>query len=231
MHNDNTFGDVISTVDSCGRFEAKLPCVCLSELSVECVAADVYWIYVLCTGNEIMLTRDAASGCTLVMGRICPSLQRGWAYRRYVEAKEDYVELDYFDTISHEAYLDRVRSEVEEGLPPPHGGAMPPWRGCCRVVSWETNRATTLLAMINYASYRRFALRSGGRTVCPNAYSFIPRQRLCRPAAASSACCGAIRPYISTSVPGGSRRSKIYSPVIETLLYMDEHGIRMLSER
>ena len=228
VHNDNTFGDVISTVDSCGRFEAKLPCVCLSELSVECVAADVYGNMYCAPGNEIMLTRDATSGRTLVMGEYARLYNEEWAYRRYVEATEDYVELDYFDTISHEAYLDRVRSEVEEG----GRRRMEGYAAVAGVLSrrfMETNRATTLLAMINYASYRRFALRSDGKDRLPECYaSYLDSAFVALPPQFRMLWSD---PTVYFNVrTGGSRRSKIYSPVIETLRYMDEHGIRTLSE-
>lgn len=228
VHNDNTFGDVISTVDSCGRFGVKLPCVCLSELTVECGAADVYGYMYCAPGNEIMLTCDAASGRTLVMGEYARLYNEEWAYRRYVDEKEDYVELDYFDTISHEAYLDRVRSEVEEG----GRRRMEGYAAVAGTLSrrfMETNRATTLLAMINYASYRRFALRSGSNDRLPECYaSYLDSAFVALPPQFRMLWSD---PNVYFNVrTGGSRRSKIYSPVIETLRYMDEHGIRTLSE-
>ena len=228
IHNDNTFGGVTSTVDSCGCFEAKLPCVCLSEVAVECRAADVYEYMYCAPGDEIMLTRDAATGRTLVMGEYARLYNEEEAYRRYVEEKNDYVDIDYYDTIPHETYLDRVRSEVEAGGRRRLEGFAAASGPLSRRFM-ESNRASTLLSMINYASYRRFALRPDGKDRLPECY-----------ASYLDSAVAALPPQfrMSWSDPnvyfnvrtGGSRGSKSYSAVIETLLYMDEHGIRTLSE-
>ena len=145
-----------------------------------------------------------------------------------MEEKNDYGDIDYDDTIPPEAYLDRVRSEVEAG-------------GRCRLEGFaaasgplsrrfmESNRASTQLSMINNAAYRRFALRGDGRDRLPECYaSFL------------DSVVAALSPqfrmlwtdpgvYFNTRT-GGTRGSKSYWVVAETLRYMDEHGIRPLSE-
>ncbi len=145
--------------------------------------------------------------------------------------QEDYVELDYFDTISHEAYLDRVRSEVEEGYLAAAawtGAAMPPWRVLSRRFM-ETNRATTLLAMIKLCVVQAVCTALRRQDRLPECYaSYLDSAFVALPPAVPHVV-GDPTVYFNVRT-GGSRRSKIYSPVIETLLYMDEHGIRMLSE-
>lgn len=226
IHNDNTFGGVTSTVDSCGRFETRLPCVCLSELIVEC--GNVYGHIYCAPGDVVMVTRDTVSGRTLVMGEYARLYNEEEAYRRYVEEKNDYVDIDYYDTIPHETYLDRVRSEVEAGGRRRLEGFAAASGPLSRRFM-ESNRASTLLSMINYASYRRFALRPDGKDRLPECY-----------ASYLDSAVAALPPQfrMSWSDPnvyfnvrtGGSRGSKSYSAVIETLRYMDEHGIRPLSE-
>lgn len=83
--------------------------------------------------------------------------------------------------------------------------------------------------MINYASYRRFALRSDGKDRLPECYaSYLDSAFVALPPQFRLLWSD---PNVYFNVrTGGSRRSKIYSPVIETLRYMDEHGIRTLSE-
>lgn len=228
IHNDNTFGGVTSTVDSCGRFEAKLPCVCLSEVAVECRAADVYEYMYCAPGDEIMLTRDAAAGRTLVMGEYARLYNEEEAYRRYVQERNDYVDIDYYDTIPHEAYLDRVRSEVEAGGRRRLEGFAAASGPLSRRFM-ESNRASTQLSMINNAAYRRFALRGDGRDRLPECYaSFLDSVVAALPPQFRMSWSD---PNVYFNVrTGGSRGSKSYSAVIETLLYMDEHGIRALSE-
>lgn len=228
IHNDNIFGDVISTVDSCGSFEAKLPCVCLSEVSVECRAADVYEYMYCAPGDGIMLTRDAAAGRTLVMGEYARLYNEEEAYRRYVQERNDYVDIDYYDTIPHEAYLDRVRSEVEVGGRRRMEGFAAASEPLSRRFK-EANRASTLLSMINYASYRKFALRPDGKDRLPECYvSYLDSAVAALPPQFRMLWSD---PNVYFDVrTGGSCGSKSYSAVIETLLYMDEHGIRALSE-
>ena len=228
IHNDNIFGDVISTVDSCGCFEAKLPCVCLSEVSVECRAADVYEYMYCAPGDGIMLTRDAAVGRTLVMGEYARLYNEEEAYRRYVQERNDYVDIDYYDTIPHEAYLDRVRSEVEVGGRRRMEGFAAASEPLSRRFK-EANRASTLLSMINYASYRKFALRPDGKDRLPECYaSYLDSAVVALPPQVRMLWSD---PNVYFDVrTGGSCGSKSYSAVIETLLYMDEHGIRALSE-
>lgn len=226
IHNDNTFGSVMSSVDSCGRFETRLPCVCLSELIVEC--GNVYGHIYCAPGDVVMVTRDTVSGRTLVMGEYARLYNEEEAYRRYVEEKNDYVDIDYYDTIPHEAYFDRVRSEVEAGGRRRLDGFVAASGPLSRRFM-ESNMASQLYSMINYAAYRRFALRGDGRDRLPECY-----------ASYLDSVVAALPPqfrmlwtdpdvYFNTRT-GGTRGSKSYWVVAETLRYMDEHGIRSLSE-
>lgn len=228
IHNDRTFAPVIASIDSCGRFEAVLPCVCLSELKVVCDAADVWeWIY-CAPGDEVMITYDVMNGRTLVMGEYARLYHENEAYERYLRDHDGYVYLDYAAPISHEAYLGQVRSEVEErgkrlleDFKSANGNLS---RRFCQM-----REASLLREVIDYASRRRFSLKSDGSDSLPECY-----------APYLDSVFAAIRPefrmvwddpnsYFLTRI-GGRRGSKSYWAVEETLRYMDEQGIRPLSE-
>lgn len=229
IHNDKTFMPVTASIDSCGRFEAVLPCVCLSELKVACEAADVWeWIY-CAPGDEVMVTHDKTSGRILVMGEYARLYNENEAYEGYLREHDGYVDLDYMAPVSHEAYLDRVRSDVEDK----GKRLLEEFESANRNLSRrfrEMREASLLREVIDYASRRRFSLNGNGSDSLPECYApyldsvfaaIRPEFRMVRDDPSS---------YFSTRT-GGRRGSKIYWAVEETLRYMDEHGIRPFSER
>lgn len=228
VHNVDTYQAVRARTDSKGRFSAKLPCVGLSELSIICDENRIFEWMKCVPSDKIMLTRDDRSGRLLIMGDYARLYDEESAFAEHRRANDDYPRLNYWDGDSHEEYLDRVRREIYA-------------RGKERLADYvaarsrlsrrfrESQESAILSDALSYATQRWFALNGDGADRLPESFtSYIDSVAMSQP-----------RPFrIAWSDPaayfsarkGFRVAEKRYNSIVEILRYMDENGIRSMSD-
>ncbi len=230
VHNEDTYNPVRARTDSKGRFSAKLPCVGFSELSVECNDKNRIFEWLNCVpGEKIMLTRDDRSGRLLMMCDYARQHNEHAAYKKSNRDKNDYITLEYFDCDSHEEYLDRVRNEVDKHLKQRLSDylAENP-RLSRRFRELEENKGI-VWNMLYYSTHRIFVLEQDGVDHLPEFFtSYIDSVALLRPRQLYTTWSDPDA-YFSARIGRRVKEKNFYS-VVEILRYMDENGIRPMSD-
>lgn len=228
VHNYDTYNPVRARTDSRGRFSAKLPCVGFSGLTVECDKRRIFeWMHCV-PGEKIMLTLDDRSGRLLMMGNYARPYNECSAFHEYKRNNDGYTNLNYYDCDSHEEYLGRVRDEVYargKQLLADYAAAHP----CLSRRFIEIQETAVLENALSDAAQRYFALKGDGTDRLPESFtSYIDSlaQSLPRPFRIAWS-----EPEVYFSARTGIRvTEKSFYSIVETLRYMDESGIRPMSD-
>ena len=228
VHNDDTYNPARARTDSRGRFSAKLPCVGFSELTVECDKRRIFeWMHCI-PGDKIMLNLDDRSGRLLMMGDYARPYNEYAAFYEYIRNNGGYPNLNYYDCDSHEEYLGRVRDEVYargKRLLADYAAANPSLSR--RFI--EMQETFVLKDALYNAAQRYFALKGDGTDRLPESFtSYIDSlaQSLPRPFRITWS-----DPDVYFSARTGRRvTEKSFYSTVETLRYMDESGIRPMSD-
>jgi len=227
VHNDDTFQGVVAKTGPDGRFRAKIPCVGFSNILVK--GKGIYGGIKCVPGEKIMLTFDKQSKRFLMMGDYARLCNEETAFSEHLQANDDYPDLNYWDwdCDSHEEYLGRVRCEEARGKQrlANYMAAHPHISRRFR----QSQELAVVRSILYYATQRRFAQRGDGSDLLPESFtSYLDSAAMLLPRLSHIAC---DIPGSYFEVRTGRRQSKTnYYHIIEILRYMDDNGLRSLSD-